>query len=78
LDHATDEFRGRQTWQPLRTTAPILQPLGARFSETIQPLVSGLAAHACGASRLGHRPLKTHDPVDQKSTSLRSQLRVRM
>jgi len=72
LNHATNEFLGRSAWQALRATARIVQAVAARFLESIQPLVSGLAAHACAASRLSHRPVPKFDPVDQKLTRLRS------
>jgi len=78
LHHAAHQPPGRTAWQALRSAAAVLEALLAAFLEAVQPLVGRLAAHACGASRLGHRPVFLHDSTNEQKTGLRGQLRVRM
>jgi hypothetical protein len=65
----------RETFWP---AASVFQTLRSAFSEAIQPLMGRLAAHACGASRLGHGPLIFLYSTNEKKTRLRRKLGVRM
>lgn len=78
LDHPPNQFARRQPRQPFRSAASIFQALNAAFIEAIQPLMGRLAAHACGASRLGHGPVLFMNSTDEKKTRLRRKLGVRM
>jgi len=76
--HASNPLSSRPPGKALRPAASVLKTRRSAFLEAIQPLMSGLAAHACGASRLGHGPMLFPNSTNKKKTSLRGQLGVRM
>ena len=78
LNHSANDLAWRQPRQRLGPAAPVFQTLCSAFSEAIQPLMGRLAAHACGASRLGHGPALLSNATNEKKTRLRRKLGVRM
>ena len=78
LLHATDQPPGCPDRDRPRAAGAVPKTALSRFSESFQPLVSRLAAHARGSSGSRNRPAELLDSVHQKTPRHWRQLRVRM